>query len=116
MLVTDVKKVIRPGMESSYDLDSMSSEAQPIVELTDIAREINGKNFREYYHDALQDREDLNKLYELGYLTLVDRAKGEWLFWYICRQAVKFSKAVKQRGEEFEDLDRLLASKYVCNF
>ncbi len=116
MLVTDVKKVIRPGMESNYDLDSMASEAQPIMELTDIAREMNAKNFREYYHDALQDREDLNKLYELGYLNLVDRAKGEWLFWYICRQAVKHSKSAKQRGEEFEDLDRLLASKYVCNF
>lgn len=116
MLVTDVKKVIRPGMEASYDLDTMTSDAQPIVELTDIAREINAKNFREYYHDALQDREDLNKLYELGYLTLVDRAKGEWLFWYICRQAVKLSKTAKERGEEFEDLDRLLASKYVCNF
>jgi arginine decarboxylase len=116
MLVTDVKKVIRPGMESNYDLDTMTSDAQPIVELTDIAREINAKNFREYYHDALQDREDLNKLYELGYLNLVDRAKGEWLFWYICRQAVKLSKSAKERGEEFEDLDRLLASKYVCNF
>jgi arginine decarboxylase len=49
-------------------------------------------------------------------LKLVDRAKGEWLFWYICRQAVKLSKTAKVRGEEFEDLDRLLASKYVCNF
>ncbi len=116
MLVTDVKKVIRPGMDAHYDLDEISSDAQPVTELLDIAREMNAKNFREYYHDALQDREDLNKLFDLGYLSLQDRAQGEWLFWNVCRKAVKLSKGMKQRPEEFEDLDKLLASKYVCNF
>src|SRR5690606_15976807 len=42
--------------------------------------------------------------------------KGEWLFWRVCRQSVRFSRGMKQRPEEFEDLDRLLAAKYICNF
>lgn len=116
LLVTDVKKVLRPGMEGNYELGSIESEAEPVIELLAIAREINGKNFREYYHDALDDREDLNKLFDLGYLSLEDRAKGEWLFWSICRKAVSYSRNMKHRPEEFEDLDKLLASKYVCNF
>lgn len=116
LLVTDVKKVLRPGAEGNYELGSLESEAEPVVELLSIAREINGKNFREYYHDALHDREDLNKLFDLGYLSLGDRAKGEWLFWSICRKAVGYSRNMKHRPEEFEDLDKLLASKYVCNF
>ncbi len=116
VLVTDVRKVIRPGGDGDYSVETIESEAQPVRELLGVAREINAKNFREYYHDALEDREDLNKLFELGYLSLEDKAKGEWLFWQICRRAVRLSHSMKQRPEEFEELEKLLASKYVCNF
>ena len=115
-LITDVRKVIEPGGQALYSLETIDSEAEPVRELLDTAREMHAKNFREYYHDALLQREDLIKLFELGYLGLEDKAQGEWLFWRICRQAVKHSRTLKQRPEEFEDLDKLLASKYVCNF
>ncbi len=116
VLVTDVKKVIAPGSEG-FDVDeSVESEAEPVLELVDLARDINAKNFREYYHDAVQQREDLTSLFELGYLDLEDKAKGEWLFWTVCRQAAKLSRGMKQRPEEFEELDRLLSAKYICNF
>ena len=116
VLVADVKKVIRPGVEGDYEVDTIESEAEPVLELRDIAREINSKNFREYYHDALEDREDLNKLFELGYLSLEDKAKGEWLFWRICRETVRLSRTMKHRPEELEELEKLLAAKYICNF
>jgi arginine decarboxylase len=99
MLVTDVKKVITP-----------------VLELIDLAREINAKNFREYYHDAIQQRDDLNSLFELGYLDLEDKAKGEWLFWKICGRAAKLSRSIKERPDEFDQLDKLLSSKYISNF
>ena len=116
VLVSDVKKVMRPGGGAEYELDAIESDAEPVQELLDVARAINGKNFREYYHDAIEDREDLNKLFDLGYLSLEDKAKGEWLFWRICREAVRLSRALKHRPDEFEELDKLLASKYVLNF
>ena len=95
LLVTDVKKVIAPGAGALYALSEIESQAEPVLELTDLARDINGKNFREYYHDAIQQREDLNALFELGYLDLEDKAKGEWLFWKVCRQAAKLSRAME---------------------
>ena len=116
MLVTDVKKVISPGALGNYTLEDMQSESAPVLELIDVAKGIHAKNFREYYHDAIQHREELNALFELGYLDLEDKAKGEWLFWRICRQAAKLSRLLKQRPEEFDDLDRLLSAKYLCNF
>ena len=116
MLISDVKKVIAPGRSGLYSLDTITSESEPVLELIDLARGINAKNCREYYHDAIQHREDLNSLFELGYLDLVEKAKGEWLFWKICRQAARLSKSMKQRPEEFNQLDGLLSSKYVCNF
>ena len=115
VLVTDIKKVIAQGVEG-FDDDDVDSEAEPVLELIDLARDINAKNFREYYHDAVQQREDLNSLFELGYLDLEDKARGESLFWKVCRQAAKLSRGMKHRPEEFEELDRLLSAKYICNF
>ena len=115
-LVTDVKKVISPGGGASYVIDEIQTEATPVLELIDLASDINAKNFREYYHDAIQQREDLHSLFELGYLDLEDKAKGEWLFWQTCRRAAKLSRLLKQRPEEFDDLDKLLSAKYICNF
>ena len=116
MLITEVRNVVAPGGAGTYVLDEIKSKSEPVQELIDVARGINAKNFREYYHDAIQHRADLNALFELGYLDLEDKAKGEWLFWNVCRNAAKLSKAQKQRPEEFEDLDRLLSAKYICNF
>jgi len=116
LLVSDVKKVVAPGRSSLYSMDTIKSESEPVQELIDLAQAINSKNFREYYHDAIQHREDLNSLFDLGYLDLDEKAKGEWLFWRICRHASRVSRSMKPRPEEFDDLDRLLSSKYLCNF
>ena len=116
MLVADVRKVVTPGRTSSGFIESYSSDAETVHEMTDILSEINAKNFREQYHDALQQRGDMNSLFELGYLGLHDKAKGEWLFWKICRKVLQYSRTMKQRPPEFDELDRMLASKYVCNF
>lgn len=116
MLIADVKKVIAPGRPSLYSLDQITSESEPVTEMIDVAREINSKNCREYYHDAIQHREDLISLFELGYLDLTEKAKGEWLFWDICRKAAALSKSMKERPEEFEHLEGLISSKYICNF
>ena len=116
MLVVDVRKVVAPGVIAGADFEATDSEAAPVLELVDLAEGINAKNFRERYHDAVQQRGDVNSLFELGYLGLQDKAKGEWLYWQICRRVARLSRALKDRPQEFEDLDRMLASKYVCNF
>ena len=116
LLITEIKKVTAPGAGDFQADDTVTSKSEPVLELIDLARDINSKNFREYYHDAVQQREDLNSLFELGYLDLEDKAQGEWLFWSVCRQASRLSRGMKQRPEEFEKLDRLLSAKYVCNF
>ncbi len=116
MLVVDVRKVVEPGAVRSGALEAIDSEAEPVLELSDLVLGINAENFRERYHDAVQQRGDMNSLFELGYLGLLDKAKGEWFFWNICRQVARFSRGMKNRPKEFEDLDRMLASKYVCNF
>ncbi|MDE0108991.1 MAG: biosynthetic arginine decarboxylase [Bryobacterales bacterium] len=116
MLVTDVRKVVTPGLVADDDFSEVESEAQPVLELVDIAEGVNAKNFRERYHDAVQQRGDMNSLFELGYLGLRDKAKGEALFWKICRRVARLSRQMKHRPKELQDLDQVLASKFVCNF
>ncbi len=116
MLVVDVRKVVTPGIIAEGGFESIESEAEPVLELIDLAQGLNAKNFRERYHDAVQQRGDATSLFELGYLGLQDKAKAEWLFWKICRRVARLSRSMKGRPKEFEDLDRMLASKYVCNF
>jgi arginine decarboxylase len=74
------------------------------------------KNFREYYHDAIQQREELFSLFELGYLSLEDRGRGEALFDEICLRALRFAKQTNYVSDEFELLEKTLRKKYVANF
>lgn len=97
----------------------MVSEDAPqvLLELRDIWEGVTRKNYREYYHDALEHYDELFSLFNLGYITLEDRACGEAFYWEVCRRAVYFAQ--REAGplrEEFADLQRDLAQRYICNF
>ena len=115
MFITNVIRTLNPGLGGT-EINPSKVDSEVVVEMTEIYKDINPKNFREYYHDALQNREELQSLFNLGYLNLQNRAHGEWLFWQICRKAIKYSRSMKERPEEFIDLENILGSKYICNF
>lgn len=92
------------------------NEPHIIKELYDGFKEINIKNYEEYYHDALQHREELLSLFNLGELELEDKSKGEILFWQICEKAILFAKETENKSDDFEDLNKLLSKKYIGNF
>jgi arginine decarboxylase len=87
-----------------------------VTELGELRASITVKNYREYYHDALEHREELFTLFNLGLISLEDRAKGEVLFWDVCERADKYAQQAKYVAEEFDDLRRLLCAKYLTNF
>ena len=89
---------------------------EQLLELGDLRASITVKNYREYYHDALEHREELFTLFNLGLVSLEDRAKGEVLFWDVCERADKYAQQAKYVSEEFDDLRRLLCAKYLTNF
>ena len=95
---------------------SPDSHPQVIREMYDIYSEINAKNYREYYHDIVDQRDEMFSLFNLGYLSLEDRGLGQELFWGVCERALKYAKTAKNMPEEFEDLERRLARKFICNF
>jgi arginine decarboxylase len=110
--VLDVADRIEEGRRVSVT----ASDPTVLQELASISRTVNAKTLRESYHDALQYKEELFTLFNLGHLSLEDRSKGEVLFWQICERIHKDLKTLKEVPEEFEDMETMLADKYVLNF
>jgi arginine decarboxylase len=97
-------------------IDIRDNEPHIVKELYDGSKEINIKNYEEYFHDALLHREELLSLFNLGELDLEEKSKGETLFWQICEKAAAFAKETENKSDDFEDLIKLLSKKYIGNF
>ena len=55
-------------------------------------------------------------MFNLGLITLEDKGKGEVLFWDVCEMADDYAQQKKYVSEEFDELRRLLSTKYLANF
>ncbi|MCA1629877.1 MAG: biosynthetic arginine decarboxylase [Acidobacteria bacterium] len=116
ILVTNIQEEIETVVEDITPIEIDEDDPQVVVELGDLRETIGPKNYREYYHDALEHREELFTFFNLGLISLEDRAKGEVLFWDVCERADKFAQANEYVSEEFDDLRRLSRAKYLANF
>lgn len=116
MLVTNIQDEIETVVEDIQPIEIDQDDPQVVVELADLRETISVKNYREYYHDALEHREELFTLFNLGLVSLEDRAKGEVLFWDVCDRADRYAQQAAYVSEEFGDLRRLLCAKYLTNF
>jgi arginine decarboxylase len=116
ILVANVLEEIETVVEDITPIEIDEDDPQVVIELGDLRETITIKNYREYYHDALEHREELFTLFILGLISLEDRAKGEVLFWDVCERADRYAQQSKYVPEEFGDLRRLLCAKYLTNF
>lgn len=116
ILVTNIQDEIETVVEDLTPLSMDADDPQVVKELYDLREYLNGKNYREYYHDALEYREQLFQMFNLGLISLEDRGKGEVLFWDVCEKADGFAQQKKYVSEEFDELRRLLCAKYLANF
>jgi arginine decarboxylase len=116
VLVMSIRDEIETFADDQPQVTVDADDPQVITELKELCDGINAKNYREYYHDALEHKDELHTQFDLGLVSLEDRAKGEVLFWETCARAYKLSRSAKAPEEEFEGLRRSLASKYLCNF
>jgi arginine decarboxylase len=116
ILVTNVLEEIETVVEDITPIEIDEDDPQVVIELGELREAITIKNYREYYHDALEHREELFTMFNLGLISLEDRAKGEVLFWDVCERADRYAQQSKYVPEEFDDLRRLLCAKYLANF
>ena len=78
---------------------------------------ISSKNVFESFHDAVQYREDLQNLFDLGHLDLEALGRAEVLLRAILAKVRDLLKEEEEtEAEEYEQANSLLSQKVVCNF
>ena len=93
-----------------------TEEHETLAELYKLYTSLSGKNINEHILDAFKLRDDGMSLFNLGYMTLKQRASMENLFWAFCTKALSVSETLSRQPEEIEDLRKLLSDSYYCNF
>lgn len=116
VFITCIRDEIETFADDQPEVSIDEDDPQVITELKDLCDSITKKNYAEYYHDALQLKDELQIQFNLGLVSLEDRAKGDVLFWEICASALREAEEDGFPDEEFEQLKRNLAQKYLCNF
>lgn len=116
VLVMPVIDVTGPTLDLEERIEIAENSHQIIKDMYDVLQNINTRNYREMFNDAAGDKNTLHNLFDLGYVSLQDRATGEALFHAILRRIAKHTKAEKYVPEELEDLQKVLADQYICNF
>ncbi|PIE01334.1 MAG: arginine decarboxylase [Acidobacteria bacterium] len=76
----------------------------------------DGTQFLENYHDAVQARTEVVNLFNLGYLTMEQRARCERIFWAIMMLVQRQLDQMKSVPVELEDLELNLTDTYFANF
>ncbi|WP_088240351.1 biosynthetic arginine decarboxylase [Calothrix rhizosoleniae] len=90
-------------------------ESQVITYLWETYQSINQNNYQEFYHDAAQFKEEAISRFNLGILSLRERAKAEQLYWACCQKVLNITRQQEYVPDELEDLEKIMASIYYIN-
>lgn len=87
-----------------------------VVNLWETYGSVSQKNLLESYHDAIEYKDQVLQLFNLGHLSLQERVIAENLFWAICEKVLHLAQAMPHLPEELEGLEKALSDTYFCNF
>lgn len=115
MLVFDVLGV------SNFDRYTVPPEIpadspQQVSDLFGIYRDLSKKNLLECYHDSVQAMDDSLNMFNLGAITIEQRALIERLFWAVSGKILRMMKELDFAPEELQGLKSMLSDTYFCNF
>ena len=87
-----------------------------LKELWEIFQTISPKDLLEPYHDATEIKEECLARFNLGLMTLEERAQIERMYWSICHKLARTVKDAEYVPEDLEPIEKALADTYFCNF
>lgn len=118
VLITNVLNTNTQNLMPDYEeiLEQMEKPAPTVKKLLDIYKSIDRYSLREDYHDTLQLINEAVSLFNLGYLTLQDRAIAEWLYSKIIKKINSIVEKIKPIPEELQNFQLSLRQTYFANF
>ncbi|MEO0685894.1 MAG: biosynthetic arginine decarboxylase, partial [Cyanobacteria bacterium J06649_11] len=90
-------------------------ESHLISYLWETYQSINEENYQELYHDAVQFKEEAISRFNLGILSLRERAKAEQLYWACCYKILNITKKQEYVPDDMKDLELIMSSIYYVN-
>ena len=96
--------------------EATEDEHRLVDELRETLENINTKNVDEYFHDAIDFRDECLQLFSRGYLSLAERAAAEGLFHRIRAKVEKIVETLSHPSEEITDFLGKAQQKYLVNF
>ncbi len=105
-------ELIDEGVEKNIPENAHES----VHNMLEILKSLSVKNFQESYHDAMQIRDETLTLFNVGLISLENRALVERLFWLICMRIARIVHTLDYVPDEFENLDLFISDIYYGNF
>ncbi len=116
VVVVPVVDTIGPTRQP-VELPALEGEVHQLVkDMRELVNNVNAKSYREVFNEAVANKETMHNLFDLGYLSLLERAHFEQLYYRILTKVEKVVRDLDYVPEEFELLPRMLADKYIVNF
>ncbi|GLI37138.1 arginine decarboxylase [Geobacter hydrogenophilus] len=118
VLVTNLLNTNTQNLMPDFEEELNGSEklAPTVKKLVDIYKSIDRYSLREDYHDTVQLIQEAVSLFNLGYLTLNERAMAEWLHGKILRKINGIVEKIKPIPEELQNFQLSLRQTYFANF
>lgn len=103
--------------EMSAALPQPAREKEHLIirNLWEAYESISLENYQEIYHDAIQFKDEAISLFSFGYLSLMERARAEQLYWACCRKILEITRTQEYVPDDLEDLEKNMASIYYAN-
>jgi arginine decarboxylase len=92
-----------------------SSDNEIVRSLAQLLADLTPKNCQETLHDAMGLRNDLLQQFNIGLITIQDRAIGDEVYWALLSAISRASKELHYIPEDLEALPNLLTDTYFCN-
>ena len=115
VLVTEV--VGTNGNKRTAGMPAIPDAAPEILqELADVCNELTQENVQEGYHDLVALREQSLTMFQVGQLSLEERAIAEDYYWRACERVSAITRTLDYVPDDFAGLERDLAETYYLNF
>jgi arginine decarboxylase len=115
ILVTEVLGVTEYA-SSDLPTPPTEDEHEIVHNAAGVADSVTAKNFQESFHDAQQQRDEAMVLFNVGQLSLKDRARVEEFFWRACQKILRITRTLPYVPDDLMHLERDMADTYFVNF
>ena len=114
--ICDADQVPHPNIVSESGRAIAAHHSVLVVNMWETYQSVGPKNVLEAYHDAIEYKDQVLQLFNLGHLSLEHRVLCENLFWATCEKVLLMSRGKDELPEELEGLEKALSDTYFCNF